>query len=64
MSKRASEKNIGETKNQKFKKELTIDEEKAEIVNEIIDDLLDGCRLHRQRHNVICRHISTYFRQI
>ena len=45
MSKRASEKNIGETKNKKLKKELTIDEAKAEIVNEIIDkikDLLDN----------------------
>ena len=41
MSKRASKKNIGETKNQKFKKELTIDEEKAEIVNEIIDEVKD-----------------------
>ena len=45
MSKRASEKNSGETKNKKLKKELTIDEAKAEIVNEIIDkikDLLDN----------------------
>ena len=41
MSKRATKKNIGETKNQKFKKELTIDEEKAEIVNEIIDEVKD-----------------------
>ena len=41
MSKRASEKNMGETKNQKFRKELTIDEKKAEIVNEIIDEVKD-----------------------
>ena len=41
MSKRASEKNMGETKNQKFKKELTIDEKKAEIVHEIIDEVKD-----------------------
>ena len=43
MSQRTSEKNIGETKNKKLKKELTIDEAKTEIVNKIneIQDLLD-----------------------
>ena len=39
MSKRASEKNLGETKNKKLKKELTIDEAKTEIVNKIIDEI-------------------------
>ena len=39
MSKRAREKNIGETKNKKLKKELTIDEPKTEIVNTIKDFL-------------------------
>ena len=39
MSKRASEKNIGETKNKKLKKELTIDEAKTEIVNKIINEI-------------------------
>ena len=44
MSKRASEKNIGETKNKKLKKELTVEEAKIEIVNKIIieiNELLD-----------------------
>ena len=44
MSKRASEKNIGETKNQKLKKRLSIDKAKTEIVNKIvteINELLD-----------------------
>ena len=44
MSKKANEKNIGETKNKKLQKELTIDKAKTEIVNKIIDkikDLLD-----------------------
>ena len=44
MSKRASEKNVGETKNKKLKKELTVDEEKTETVNKIvteINELLD-----------------------
>ena len=41
MSKRAREKNIGETKNKKLKKELTIDEPKTEIVNTIIDQIKD-----------------------
>ena len=44
MSKRAREKNIGETKNKKLKKELTVDEAKIEIVNKIIieiNELLD-----------------------
>ena len=41
MSKRASEKNLGETKNKKLKKELTIDEAKTEIVNKIIDEIKD-----------------------
>ena len=44
MSKRTSEKKIGETKNKKLKKELTVDEAKTEIVKKIvtkINDLLD-----------------------
>ena len=44
MCKRASEKNIGETKNKKLKKELSIDEIKTEIINKIvieINELLD-----------------------
>ena len=41
MSKRASEKNLGETKNKKLKKELTIYEAKTEIVNKIIDEIKD-----------------------
>ena len=41
MSKRASEKNIGETKNKKLKKELIIDEAKTEIANKIIDEIKD-----------------------
>ena len=44
MSKRASEKNIGETKNQKLKKRLSIDKAKTKIVNKIvteINELLD-----------------------
>ena len=41
MSKRAREKNIGETKNKKLKKELTIDEPKTEIVNTITDEIKD-----------------------
>ena len=44
MFKRASEKNIGGTKNKKLKKEQTVDEAKAEIVHKVIDkikDLLD-----------------------
>ena len=41
MSKRASEKIIGETKNKKLKKELTIDKAKTEIVNKIIDEIKD-----------------------
>ena len=44
MSKRACEKNIGDTKNKKLKKEITIGEAKTETVNKIIDkikDLLD-----------------------
>ena len=41
MSKRASEKNLGETKNKKLKKELTIAEAKTEIVNKIIDEIKD-----------------------
>ena len=39
MSERASEKNNGETKNKKLKKELTIDEAKTEIVNKILDEI-------------------------
>ena len=41
MSKRASEKTIGETKNKKLKNELTIDEAKTEIVDKIIDEIKD-----------------------
>ena len=44
MSKRTSEKKIGETKNKKLKKELTVEEAKTEIVNKIvteINELLD-----------------------
>ena len=41
MSKRASEKNVGETKNKKLKEELIIDEAKTEIVNKIIDEIKD-----------------------
>ena len=44
MSKTTSEKNIGETKNKMLKKELTIDEAKTEIFDEInneIKDILD-----------------------
>ena len=44
MSKRTSEKKIGETKNKKLKRELTVDEAKTEIFNKIvteINDLLD-----------------------
>ena len=36
MSKRTSEKKIGETKNKKLKKELNIDEAKTEIVNKTV----------------------------
>ena len=35
MSKTTSEKNVGETKNKMLKKELTIDEAKTEIFDEI-----------------------------
>ena len=44
MSKRTSKKKIGETKNKKLKKELTVKEAKTEIVNKIvteINELLD-----------------------
>ena len=44
MSKRTSQERIGETKNKKPKKELTVDEAKTEIVNKIVtemDELLD-----------------------
>ena len=41
MSKGASGKNIGEIKNKKFKKQLTIVETKTEIVNKIIDQIKD-----------------------
>ena len=44
MSKTTSEKKIGETKNKKLKKELTVDEAKTEIVNKVvteINELLD-----------------------
>ena len=39
MSKRASEKNIEETKNKKLKKELSIDQAKTEIVNKIVTEI-------------------------
>ena len=39
MPKRASEKNIGETKNKKLKKELSIDQAKTEIVNKIVTEI-------------------------
>ena len=41
MSKRANEKNIGETKNKKLKKELNIEQAKTEIVNKIITEIKD-----------------------
>ena len=41
MSKWASEKNIGETKNKNLKKELTVDEAKTEIVNKTTDEIKD-----------------------
>ena len=44
MSKRTSEKKIGETKNKKLKKEVTVDAAKTEIANKIvteINELLD-----------------------
>ena len=44
MSKRTTEKKIGETKTKKLKKELIVDEAKTEIVNKIateINELLD-----------------------
>ena len=39
MSKRASQKNIGETRNKKLKKELSIDDTKSEIVNKIVTEI-------------------------
>ena len=49
MSKRTCEKKIGETKNKKLKKELTVDEAKTGIVykiiteiNELLDDQAEG----------------------
>ena len=48
MSKRTSEKKIGETKNKKLKKKVTVDEAKTEIVNKIvteINELLDDQRV-------------------
>ena len=41
MSERASEKNMGGTKNKKLKKELTVDDAKTEIVNKTIDEIKD-----------------------
>ena len=70
MSKGASEKNIGETKNRKLKKQLTIDETKTEIVNKIIDqikDLLDDQTQGRDSiHGFIAlfEDISINFRRI
>ena len=59
MSKRTSQERIGETKNKKPKKELTVDEAKTEIVNKIVtemDELLDDQSGKRN--------ISTNFRRI
>ena len=39
MSKRASEKSIGETKNKKLNKGLSIEEAKTEIVNKIVTEI-------------------------
>ena len=39
MSKTTSEKKIGETKNKKLKKELTVDVTKTEIVNKVVTDI-------------------------
>ena len=41
MSKKASEKNIGETKSKKLKKELTVDEAETKIAHKIIDEIKD-----------------------
>ena len=41
MSKKASEKNIGEAKSKKLKKELTVDEVETKIVHKIIDEIKD-----------------------
>ena len=41
MSKTASEKNVGETKNEMLKKELTIDEAKTEIFDKITNESKD-----------------------
>ena len=41
MSKKASEKNIGETKTKKLKKELTVDEVETKIVHKITDEIKD-----------------------
>ena len=59
MSNRTSQERIGETKNKKPKKELTVDEAKTEIVNKIVtemDELLDDQSGKRN--------ISTNFRRI
>ena len=42
MSKAASEKNVGETKNEMLKKELTIDEAKTEIFDKINNEIKDS----------------------
>ena len=42
MSKTASEKNVGETKNEMLKKELTIDEAKTEIFDKINNEIKDS----------------------
>ena len=39
MSKRTSEKNIGETKNKKLKKGISIAEAKTKIVNKIVTEI-------------------------
>ena len=42
MSKTASEKNVGETKNEMLKKELTMDEAKTEIFDKINNEIKDS----------------------
>ena len=66
MSKRASEKIIGETKNKKLKKELTIDKAKTEIVNKIIDEIKDLSDVQTQGGDStdgIITLLKTYFNQ-
>ena len=44
MTKRAREKNIGEIKNKKLKKQLTVDEAKTEIVDKIVTEIKEPFR--------------------